>query len=76
MKQVQLHVFREVKKLPRDDIYIDLTIYGIPSILVHEFVQEIVKPLYPGGISEAIKDLMFKAVQSEKSTWKPFELTR
>jgi len=34
--------------------------------LLHEFSEYVVKPLYPGGISPAIKDLMRKAVQEQK----------
>jgi len=47
--------------------YVNITIYDIPSELVKEFNKQIVKPHYPGGISQAIKDLMRKAVEKEKA---------
>jgi hypothetical protein len=34
--------------------------------LLHEFCEYVVKPRYPGGISEAIMDLMKKAVEEQK----------
>ena len=46
--------------------YVNITIYDIPSELVKEFSEKIVRPYYPGGISQAIKDLMRKAVKKEK----------
>jgi len=46
--------------------YVNITIYDIPSELIEEFSEKIVKPYYPGGISQAIKDLMKKAVEKEK----------
>jgi|APFre7841882590_1041340.scaffolds.fasta_scaffold128080_1 hypothetical protein len=52
--------------LPEDDIYVKLTIQKVPSVLVREFAEKIAGPYYTGGISEAIKDLMWEAVQSQK----------
>jgi len=46
--------------------YVNITIYDIPSELVKEFSEKIVRPHYPGGISQAIKDLMRKAIKDEK----------
>jgi hypothetical protein len=39
---------------------------GIPEDLLHEFCEYVVKPRYPGGISETIMDLMKKAVEEPK----------
>jgi metal-responsive CopG/Arc/MetJ family transcriptional regulator len=39
---------------------------GIPEELLHEFCEHVVKPHYPSGISEAIMDLMKKAVEEQK----------
>jgi hypothetical protein len=36
---------------------------GILEDLLHEFCEYVVKPRYPGGISEAIMDLMKKAME-------------
>lgn len=46
--------------------YVNITIYDIPASLLSEFSDRIVKPYYPGGISQAIKDLMNKAIEKEK----------
>ena len=46
--------------------YVNITIYDVSSELVKEFSTRIVKPYYPGGISQAIKDLMRKAIKKEK----------
>lgn len=46
--------------------YVNVTIYDIPAILLHEFSKGIVKPHYLGGISQAIKDSMRKAIRKEK----------
>ena len=46
--------------------YVNMTIYDVPSELVKEFSTRVVKPYYPGEISQAIKDLMRKAVRKEK----------
>ena len=68
MKQVQLVTFQEVNaKLPIDDVYVKLTVCDIPSVLIKRFVEKIVQPHYHEDISEALKDLMWRAVQSEES---------
>jgi len=46
--------------------YVNITIYDIPAELVKGFTEKIVKPFYPGGISEAIRDLMRKAIREQK----------
>lgn len=46
--------------------FVNLTIYDIPEELIKDFMEKVVRPSYPGGISPAIKDLMWKAVQREK----------
>ena len=58
----------------RDDLSIDLTISDIPAGLIREFTQRIVRANYPGGISPAIKDLMWIAVQKSKEKQTPLSL--
>jgi hypothetical protein len=41
---------------------VSITIYDVPESLVREFAQKVVRPMYPEGISDAIKDLMRKAI--------------
>jgi len=46
--------------------YVNITIYDVPSELVKEFSEKIVRPYYPRGISQAIKDLMRKAIEEKE----------
>jgi hypothetical protein len=48
-----------------DGIVVSLTIYSIQSSLLKDFMEQVVNPQYPHGISDAIKDLMRKAVQEQ-----------
>ena len=61
-------------KVLENEIFIHLTIYGIPASLLKEFMKRVVNPRYPDGISSAIKDLMSKAVQKHKEEQVPPEL--
>jgi hypothetical protein len=63
VQQKTLARFHEVgDKKCNDDMFVDLTIYNIPASLLREFAQKIVSPCYPGGVSEAVKDLMRRAI--------------
>jgi hypothetical protein len=42
-------------------MFVTITIYDVPAYLVEEFAQTIAK-FYPDGISDALQDLMWKAV--------------
>jgi len=55
-----------MSKVTRVGDSVNLTIYGIPTELLHEFSEYVIKRLYPGGITPAIIDLMRKAVQAQK----------
>jgi hypothetical protein len=48
-----------------DDLYVSLTIYDVPGSLLKEFSQKIIQLHYPGGVSEALKDLMRKAIMEQ-----------
>jgi len=48
-----------------DVYYVHITVYDIPVELLNQFTSKVVKPYYPGGISQVIKDLMKKAVEKE-----------
>jgi hypothetical protein len=43
----------------KHDIFVNITVVNVPG----EFAQKVVNPFYAGGISDAIQDLMRKAVQ-------------
>jgi len=63
MPQKRLACFEEIGKRKYDDeMFVSLTIYDVPASLLREFGERIIRPSYPGGVSEALKDLMRKAI--------------
>jgi hypothetical protein len=50
----------------KDEFYVDLTIRNIPASLLNSFAQKIVSRFYPEGVSQAIKDLMLKAMLEQQ----------
>jgi hypothetical protein len=66
MKQKVLPLFIANDRIPlKDDLLVNLTIHDIPSVLLKEFCTKVANPEYPGGISDAIKDLMWKAIEAQ-----------
>jgi hypothetical protein len=65
-KQLTLFASRTEDGKVRDDIFVSITIHNVPASLVKEFCQKVVWPSYPGGISDAIPDMMKKALQEQK----------
>ena len=51
----------------QNDFSVDLTIHDVPADLLKEFCEKIVKPHYPDGASQAIRDLMREAIEKETS---------
>jgi metal-responsive CopG/Arc/MetJ family transcriptional regulator len=45
---------------------VDVQIRNVPKKLLEEFDEVVVKPLFPGGRAEAIRDLMRKAIQEQR----------
>ena len=45
-----------------EELLVDLTFHNLPANLLKEFALQVVKPYYAGSLSEAVKDLMEKAV--------------
>jgi hypothetical protein len=67
VQQKRLASFQEIGgKRYEDDMFVSLTIYDVPESLLREFCRKIVHPSYPGGISDAIKDLIQKAVLEQE----------
>ena len=59
MRQKRLVCFQEIdNKECGDEMFVDLTIYDVPASLLRDFCKKIVQPNYPGGVSDAIKDLI------------------
>jgi hypothetical protein len=50
----------------KDAFFGNLTICNVPNSLLREFMRTVVWPKYPGGISEALRDLINKEVQKQK----------
>jgi hypothetical protein len=50
-----------------------VTICNVPESLLREFMRTIVIPSYPGGISEALQDLMRKEAQKQKKLDSTFQ---
>jgi hypothetical protein len=49
-------------ELEKEDLFVHITLYRVPASLVREFALRFASK-YPGGISEAIQDLMRNAVK-------------
>ena len=49
-------------ELGKEDLFVNVTLYRVPSSLIKEFALRFAYK-YPGGISEAIQDLMRNAVK-------------
>ena len=47
---------------PHEDMFVNITLYRVPGDLLRQFAIKFVCK-YPGGISEAIQDLMKNAVK-------------
>jgi len=61
-----MYFAEEKNNLFKDDITVNVVVSGIPSMLLKEFMQRVVNEQYSGGISLAVKDLMWLAVQKSK----------
>ena len=63
-----LSVQRFENNLTRNDFFVDLTIYDIPVSLLEDFSEHVINSVYAGEVTEAIKDLMRKAILKQKLT--------
>ena len=50
------------KETIREDLFVDITLYRVPGDLVRMFAVRFAYK-YPGGISDAVQDLMKNAVK-------------
>jgi len=46
---------------------VDIQVRNIPKKLLEEFDETVVKPLFPGGRAEAVRDLMRRAIQEQRT---------
>jgi hypothetical protein len=49
-----------------DDLSVDLTLHDFSAALLTEFAQKIVRPYYSGNVSNAVKELIQKAIREEQ----------
>ena len=49
-----------------DDFSVDLTLHDFSASLLTEFAEKIVRPYYAGNTSDAVKDLIQKAIREEE----------
>lgn len=54
--------FQNELELQKEDMFIDITLYRVPACLVREFALRVANK-YPGGISEAIQEVMKQAIK-------------
>ena len=52
----------QVADFAKDDLFVNITLYRVPANLVRVFALRIAVH-YPGGIGEAIQDLMKNAIK-------------
>jgi hypothetical protein len=52
----------QVSEFERDDLFVNISLYHVPASLVREFAVRIAVH-YPGGIGEAIQELMKNAIK-------------
>jgi len=62
--KTQTYVQSERTDSVKEDIVVNITLHRVPGHLVREFVRNVVVN-YPGGMSEAVQDLMKKALKDE-----------
>jgi hypothetical protein len=48
-----------------DDFSVDLTLHDFSASLLTEFAEKIMRPYYSGNMSDAVKDLVRKAISEE-----------
>jgi hypothetical protein len=49
-------------ELQKEDIFVDITVHRVPACLVREFALRVAYK-YPGGLSEAIMEVMKRAIK-------------
>ncbi len=60
-KAIVNYLNSESVELPRDELFVTITLHRLPAILVRLFPVKVAYK-YPGGIGEAIQELMKKAI--------------
>lgn len=67
MQEKRLIYFQEPENnMCQDDLFVDLTIRHVSVRLLKAFAEKVIRPYYEGGVGEAIKDLIRRAVLQEE----------
>ena len=61
-REAQVYIQSERADSVKEDIFVNITLYRVPGDLVQKFTRRVVVN-YPGGMSEAVQDLMRKALK-------------
>jgi hypothetical protein len=61
-RNIQAYLQGEGVDFGKEDIFVNITLYRVPGDLVREFGRRVVVN-YPGGLSEAVQDLMRRALK-------------
>lgn len=62
-QKVMMHYLQnESIEIPKDDLFVSMTLHRLPATLVRLFALKVAYQ-YPGGISEAIQELMKQALK-------------
>jgi hypothetical protein len=48
-----------------ENLLVDLTLHGVPALLISEFAEKIVRPYYDGNMNAAIQDLLQKTLREQ-----------
>ena len=60
-KAIMNYLQSEPIELPEDDLFVTITLQRLPATLVRLFALKVAYQ-YPGGIGEAVQELMKKAI--------------
>ncbi len=60
-KAIANYLNSEPVGLPKDDLFVTITLHRLPATLVRLFALKVAYQ-YPGGIGEAVQELMKKAI--------------
>jgi len=60
-KAIMNYLQTEPIQLPEDDLFVSITLHRLPATLVRLFALKVAYQ-YPGGIGEAVQELMKRAI--------------
>ena len=61
-REARAYIQSERANSTKEDIFVNITLHRVPGDLLQKFTRNVVVN-YPGGLSEAVQDLMRKALK-------------